>query len=365
MAEEIRDIHGGNIYKASRQYGICTENLLDFSANINPLGMPEGLKETLIDSLEGIGNYPDPECTELREGISRYLGVAAENIIIGNGASEVIFLLMEVLKPSRLLIPAPAFLEYAKAAGSFGIPVDYMELKEESDFVLDMEELISTMDRGYDAVLLCNPNNPTSRLLKGKDLTRLLEAAAKKRTTIIIDEAFIELTVGGNTNSAVGFLEKYKNLFIIRALTKVFAIPGLRLGYGLGDCRLLEAMWKRKMPWSVNSLACSVGGILPKCGNFFQKTEVWLKEEKEWFFRELSLISGLKIYPPDTNFILARLTGEGWTAEKLREAMAAKGILIRNAANFQFLDKRYIRLAVKDRESNSKCLQALRNVLIL
>ena len=217
--------HGGNIYKASDQYGIAKQDILDYSANLNPLGIPDLLSNIFVSNIQRTENYPDPECTALRNAISSYVNVNSYNIIIGNGASEIISMLFSVLMPKKLLIPAPTFNEYQRFADIFKCKVDYLLLKEQDNFKLDMEELIGKFTVDLDAVLLCNPNNPTSTLVSRANLEELLKCALAKGIKVIVDESFIELTDGGNSNSISDMLASYDNLFIIRAFTKIFAIP--------------------------------------------------------------------------------------------------------------------------------------------
>jgi len=355
--------HGGNIYEASEKFGIDKKNILDYSANINPLGLPESMKEIIASSIENLVNYPDPYCNDLKAEISRYLNIGEENIIVGNGASEIIFLFFDTLHLRKVLMPAPTFSEYARAARGFNIEIDYFELREDESFRLNVDRLVSHMGNGVDALLLCNPNNPTSTLSAKEDILGLLEFARRNGIFVIIDEAFIELTVGSNENSMVEALAKFDNLFIIRAFTKVFAIPGLRLGYGLGSKTLIRKMWERKQPWSVNSLACSMGKLLAEESDYLARTRQWLEEETEWFYNELNRIPGLKVFKPQTNFVLIKILVDGFNSVKLRSEMAYKGILIRDAGNFMFLNDKFVRLAIKDRKSNVRLLSVLSETL--
>ena len=362
MSENKVPPHGGNIYKAALTYGLKLEDILDYSANINPFGLPTRLKELLAANLDNLVNYPDPDCTQLKNEISRYLGIDEDRIVIGNGASEVIFLLFEVLKLKRILIPAPSFIEYTHAAVNAGIQVDFFRLREEDGFKLSAAELKTELAKGYDALLLCNPNNPTSTLLSKDELKDIISFAAARGLYVIIDEAFIELTEGGNANSMADTLEEFDRLFIIRAFTKLFAMPGLRLGYGLGNRALIEAMWRKKLPWSVNSLACCAGEILNDSGEYLKRTGEWIAAEKIRFYNELSGIPGLKTYEPQTNFVLLKILDGRLNAGALRDMMAKKGILIRDASNFKYLDGSYFRLAIKDRESNLRLLELLKSI---
>lgn len=363
MSEYGISPHGGDIYKASRQYGFRQEELLDYSANINPMGVPEGIKERIISSIDGLINYPDPDCSSLTEEIAHYVKVSEGSIIVGNGASEIIFLLFEVLAPKRVLIPAPAFSEYAAAAARYGAKVQYFMLKEEQEFRLNVDELMEEATVGIDAVVLCNPNNPTSTLVPKRDLKRLIEYLNHKGIKLIIDEAFIELTGNYLENTVADYIKEYDNLFIIRAFTKLLAIPGLRLGYGLGNPEFVQKLRERKLPWSVNSLAACVGEFLRDNNGYLQKTEEWIISEKAWFYSELAKIQGIRVFKPETNFVLIKLEQWGLTSGEIRERLARKGVLIRDASNFVSLDDRFIRVAIKDRQSNLKFLELFTEAL--
>lgn len=357
--------HGGNIYEASKIHGVEIEDILDYSANINPLGLPEGLRDLLISGFDKLVNYPDPEYTELRMNISKYLNVDVDRIIPGNGASEVIYLMFESLDLKRIMIPAPSFSEYTQAAHAAGVQTDFFELREENGFRLQVEDLLDKIDNGYDALFLCNPNNPTSTLLSIDELNKILRFTASRKMYLIIDEAFIELTEGGNENSMVTLLSSFDNLFIIRAFTKLFAIPGLRLGYGLGNREVISEMWRKKQPWSINALACEASRLLDNCSDYLRETAHWLAEEKDRFYKELSNIKGLKVFEPQTNFILIKLVTASLNASQLKSRLTQKGVLIRDASNFTFLSDKFFRIAIKGKESNNKFLTLLNEIMNL
>ncbi len=355
--------HGGDLYNTAQKYKVGKERILDFSANINPLGISQQLREMLIAGIDGLVHYPDPQCNLLREKLAFYTGVPKEGIIPGNGASELIYLLMEVLRPRRLLLPAPCFAEYGAAAERYGTEICYYELKEQEGFKLEVNDFLDHMAEEMDAVLICNPNNPTSVLTNKENLLKIIAYAEKKNIKVILDEAFIELTVGSAENSAVEYLQRYKNLFILRALTKILAIPGLRLGYALGCGSVIKKMWEKKIPWSVNEFACSVGNIFPEgIREYLDATKVWLAEEKERLSCELTKIPELKVFQPDSNFILLKILDSSLTSGSMKEMLISRGILIRDASNFKFLNDRFIRVAIKDRNSNTMLIEALKNI---
>ena len=361
---EQTEEHGGNIHKASRILNKRKEDILDFSANINPLGIPEALKEVLLSNVGLLAHYPDPEYTRLRGRLSEYAGVPAQNIIPGNGSSEIIFLLFDVLKPENILIPVPSFSEYEKASKNAGIGIRFLELREEEDFRLNVGRIIHEIKTGMKCVILCNPNNPTSTLAPKEEMLHIAEAASRCGTALVVDEAFIELTVGGIDNSVTDFVRKYDNLFVIRAFTKVFAVPGLRLGYGIGNELLAVKMRLIQQPWSVNALAACAADFLQQADEYLKKTEAWLKTEKEWLYENLCSVPGLKVFKPQTNFILAKLPGDGVDAAILKESLMRRGILIRDASNFRYLDRRFFRVAVRDRQTNQSLVDALNKLIV-
>ncbi|HBE76778.1 MAG TPA: threonine-phosphate decarboxylase [Firmicutes bacterium] len=357
----MNEPHGGNVYKAAARFGLDREALLDFSANINPLGTPEILQGLLREKVAELNQYPDPDSMNLRTSIARYLSVPAEKIIIGNGASEIISLLFGTLKPRKVLLVTPTFSEYEQAAIRAGAMIEYFFLQSAADFQADLD-LLAKKVRTVDCLMICNPNNPTSTLLTVEQLRFLAEAATQSGISMIVDEAFIELTPGGNNNSLVAYLAEYPTLFLIRAFTKIFAVPGLRVGYGLGDPALTRRMKGNQPPWSVNLLADCIADFLPQAGAYLEQTQDWLNVELKWIAESFRQIPFLKVFEPRANFILAEIVSD-LKASDLQERLVKQGILIRNAGNFQGLNEKYFRVAVRDRESNLVLINRLRKIL--
>ncbi|HBF40128.1 MAG TPA: threonine-phosphate decarboxylase [Firmicutes bacterium] len=354
--------HGGNVYRMAQSLNVDPQTILDFSSNINPLGMPEPLKERFIASIDKLTCYPDPEYRALRENIAHYLDIPYSQIIPGNGASEIIALLLNSLRPKTLLLCAPTFSEYENAARLAGVDIQYHTLSKEDGFQLNLTKLAAHLDN-VDCLFLCNPNNPTSALLSLAELTNLADLTKHKKIIFVIDESFIELTSEGNRNSMVPRLKSFDNLFIIRSFTKIFAIPGLRLGYGLGSPQWIEMMAQSRLPWSVNAIACLVGDYLWEAPDFLDKTSKWLVTEKNWLYEELQKISCLKPFPPQSNFILVQILSPQLSAATLQDKLATQGILIRNAANFHSLNEQFFRVAVKNRIHNERLVKILQQVM--
>ena len=380
------DFHGGNIYKVFREKNI--KEILDYSSNINPYGIPESLKSRIIENLEILERYPDPDYVELREKLANLNNVNLSDIILGNGATEIIFLFMKVINPKKILIVSPTFGEYERAVKAVGtsrnsidlscsddnknienkeIEIEYFELKESDDFKLNIGNLKNQLEKKYDLLIICNPNNPTGKFLKLAQTEEILKECNKYDTKLFIDEAFIEFLADGMKESIINTEENKKNLFVTRAFTKFFAIPGLRLGYGMYfDKELEQKISEKKEPWSVNNIAELAGLTVLDDTEYIEKTLKWITKEKIYMYEKLNEISGIKVYETEVNFITGKidekLFSEGLNVKILREKMLEQGILIRDASNFKFLDERFFRLAIKDRESNKRVIEVLREI---
>ena len=384
--ETEMDFHGGNIYKVFREKNL--KEILDYSSNINPYGIPESLKSRIIENLEILERYPDPDYVELREKLAHLNKIDISDIVLGNGATEIIFLFMKVINPKKILIVSPTFGEYERAVKATEIPrdivslscsgdnknienkeieIEYFELKESDDFKLNIKNLKNELEKKYDLLIICNPNNPTGKFLKLAQTEEILKECNKYDTKLFIDEAFIEFLADGMKESIINTEENKKNLFVTRAFTKFFAIPGLRLGYGMYfDKELEQKISEKKEPWSVNNIAEMAGLTVLDDTEYIEKTLKWITKEKIYMYEKLNEISGIKVYETEVNFITGKidekLFSEGLNVKILREKMLEQGILIRDASNFKFLDERFFRLAIKDRASNDRVIKAMKEI---
>jgi len=371
MNKEKTDFHGGNIYKIFREKNI--DKILDYSSNINPYGLSENLKKEIFEKLFVLERYPDPDYIELREKIAEKNNLNIENIIVGNGATEIIFLFMKILSPKKVLIVSPTFGEYERAIkastlANDSVEINYFELKETENFVLNIKNLETELENNYDLLILCNPNNPTGQFLKLKKIEEILKICEQKNTKLFVDEAFVEFVEDWENESIINSKENKENLFVIRAFTKFFAIPGLRLGYGICfNNNLLKKMLEKKEPWSVNNIADLAGKTVLDDENYIQKTKEWIKDQKKYMYENLNKIEGLRAYKTEVNFILLKiednLLEKGLDVKNLRKKMLEKGILIRDASNFIYLNKHYFRLAIKDKLNNEKVIETLTSIL--
>lgn len=350
------DLHGGNVYKLQRKGKM---DILDYSSNINPLGVPESLKKSISENFTILEKYPDINYIELRESIGDYNCISKENILVGNGATEILFLYMKALKPKKVMIVSPTFAEYERSLKDLNVKIDFFKLDEINGFKIDIEKL-KTEAINYDLLVLCNPNNPTGSFIGKKELLELTNYLKTFETKIFIDECFIEFIDNWEQKTAINF--KNDNIFILRALTKFFALPGIRLGYGISyDYEIIKKIEEIREPWSVNAFADLAGKVILKDEEYILKTKKWILEERIWFYKKLEEIDKIKIYKSNSNFILLRLKTSN--SENFCKLMIEKGVLVRNASNFRFLDNKYVRLAIKDRIKNEQVLKAIKEVL--
>jgi len=344
--------HGGNIYRLAEELGMHEEKMLDFSASINPLGVPESVQLEIQRNMKYLYNYPDPDAMALRQHLSAYHDIDAESIICGNGSTELIYLVARVLHPMKILIPAPTFSEYERACRteSYRLQVASFQLQEENEFEINPDEFIKSMKR-CDAAFLCNPNNPTGRLIKKNAVLRIADAAKKLKCFLVIDEAFMDFRP---EDSVINEVKNNPYLIVLRSMTKFYALSGLRIGYGVFPQHLIKALNEHKEPWTVNMLAQKAGLAALKDRTYRDKTFRLMNREKRFLENGFKKI-GVTFYHSDANFYLLKIND----AEGLCRGLRKKGILVRDCSNFRGLDSRYIRIAVKAHEENTMLLKEL------
>jgi threonine-phosphate decarboxylase len=354
--------HGGNVWRLTRESGNSWQEVLDFSANINPLGFPPGIKETILSYLPAIKIYPDPECQALRKELAQLHHVGVENIIVGNGSTELLHLLPRALKLRRGLILVPAFSEYEKALRYNGKSPYFLELAEANEFQLDLGEFEEKLDE-MEIVFLANPANPTGQIWNQGQLKEVLRICHDKGACLLIDEAFIDFLDQPEKASLIPLVNAWDNLLILRSFTKIYGIPGLRLGYLISSDRVVNQMRKRQEPWTVNLLAQAVGQQLLDQEDFIHSSRLLVKEERAYLVAELGCLDNIKLYPSQVNFLLMRLIHKGLNATTLAQKLARRNLLIRDCGNFRGLDNSFFRIAVRTRPENQILITALKEIL--
>jgi len=329
------------------------EKIIDFSSNVNPLGCHPGVKKYLKKQLNQIHVYPDSESSKLRSNLKWFTGMNTSQILVGNGATEIIYNFCStfVNKKSKVLIPCPTFSEYEKAAKFFGgnvISFKSLNLNK------DLSKFIQKIPK-HGIIFFCNPNNPTGEILSKKNMEQIVKAAQKKFSLVFVDETFIELVPDSNP-TLVKSIKSYDNLFILRSFTKSFGLAGLRIGYGLGSKQTIEILQRIKIPWNVNYIAQTAASAALCYSNFLEKSRKIIKKETLFLMSSLSKLEWLSCFHSSTNFILIKTK---INSKILQKKLLKKNILVRDCSTFCGLDENYIRIAVKNRNQNKLLMKAL------
>jgi adenosylcobyric acid synthase len=349
--------HGGNLRKIALSSGKPAGEILDFSANINPLGPPEGFRPLISSRTGDLVHYPDPECTELVAAFSDRYGVSPDEVLMGNGSTELLFLLPQILGKGRALVPCPAYLDYARAAELAGLAVEPLPLSEEAGFAPDLKA-IGTLLRGDEILFLGRPNNPTGRMIPAAALRDL--AMRNPETAFVIDEAFADFVPEAEPLIASG---RPENITLLKSLTKFYAMPGLRLGAVVATPELIRRLRDRMPPWSVNTLAQAAGAAGLRDAAYAEETLRFVGDRREELVAALGTLPGLTVYPGAANFLLIRSDREGQDAPEIARRLLIGGIAIRDCSNFAGLDRRFFRIAVRTAAENDRLVRALRSAL--
>ena len=345
-------VHGGDWAGYRAEFG---RDALDFSANVSPLGLPEGVAKAITAALPTADRYPDPLCRALRARLAAAEGVPAEQILCGNGAADLIFRLVWAKKPKKALVTAPTFAEYAAALESVGCTVERFFLREADDFAVT-EEILSAVTEEIDLVFLCQPNNPTGQLTSPALVEQLLRRCTACGALLVVDECFLDFLPDGARWTAKPLLGK-GNLLILKAFTKLYGMAGVRLGYALcADAALLDAMQAAGQPWGVSSLAQAAGLAALEETAYVAKVRGLIAAQRPRLAGGLRAL-GLRVIEGAANYLLFQ------GPETLGEALRQKGVCLRSCANYPGLDASWYRTAVRTGPENDQLLQALAEVL--
>ena len=350
----MKQVHGGNLRRLAALAGRAPEQLLDFSANINPLGPPDWFSEVAATALLQSVHYPDPECAELIQAIAGRKGCRETETVAGNGSSELLFLLPRAVKARRAVIPVPAYLDYEAAAVATEVPVLKIAMAEECGFA-SRPELIAPHLQPGDIVFLGHPANPSGALVEPAEIRAL--AAAHPEVTVVVDEAFLDFVAGVPSFAA----DRPANVVVMMSFTKMFAIPGLRLGAAVADETVAERLRTLQARWSVNAIAQAVGVRALADEAFVCETQRWLGPARECLQRELEQIPGFKVFSGRANYLLVKIEDGAAGAQALTTAVLHAGIAIRPCGNYDGLDDRFFRVAVRTEDENARLVAALRD----
>ncbi|GAB6174680.1 pyridoxal phosphate-dependent class II aminotransferase [Paradesulfitobacterium aromaticivorans] len=363
-------MHGGNLRWAQETYG--HKNFIDLSANINSFGPPASVWTALTQALPDIVNYPDPASKLLRTTLARTLEVPVEQILVGNGAGELIYTVVNALKPKKVAVPVPAFSEYERAARAVQAEIVNIPLgaygwgslpplnspQEQDVFVRAWQNYLT----GCDLLFLCSPHNPTASVLPHRYFSLLLDIAYENECQVILDESFLDFVPDSIRWSGRTELNRYPNLIILYSLTKFYSLPGLRLGILMAKENYVSLFKEQRDPWSVNVLAQKAGGAALEEADFAAETREKVAQARAYLYSEFArqVFPSLEILPSVVNFALIKILDR--QASLLVRQLGERGILVRDCTNFKGLTGEFIRIAIKDIPLMQELIQALADI---
>lgn len=363
MSKKI-EFHGSDLEKIEEYYRIPKEEIIQFGANVNPLGLSDSLKEKIAANLDIISCYPDRSYTSLKETIGRYCQCAPCNVVVGNGSTELISLLISQRGAKKALVLGPTYSEYERELSLAGGELVYYHLDESKDFMLDTADFLDSVPKGTDLFIMCNPNNPTSSAVSQDSLEEILFFCKSKNIFVMIDETYIEFAPDMQKITAVPLTDKFDNLMVIRGVSKFFAAPGLRFGYGITSNREFTSMLlTHQNPWSLNSIGAFAGELMLQDSEYIKKAKTLINAERERLCLEISKLDTFKAYPPSANFILLRILKEGVTSFQVFEAAIRRKMMIRDCSSFfKDLNGEFVRFCIMKPEDNERLLKVFQSI---
>lgn len=361
---KLMTVHGGDLDVISREYNIPKNEIINFSGNVNPLGLPPSVKNAIRENVDCATDYPDVSYVGLRSAISSYTGVKSENILVGNGSTELISSFIKASQPKKAVIVSPAYSEYLKEIKLLGGEVELFELKEDNDYMLDTDCLISHINKDTDLLVICNPNNPTGTYVTMEQTEKILIHCMNCGTCLMMDETYVEFSEPNKHISAMPLIDKYPNLMIVRGTSKFFACPGLRLGYGACSHReTVDYVNSHKDPWSVNVFAELSGKVMFLDEEFIKATTDYITAERLRIKNELSKWKNIKVYETQSNFFLVEVLKNNVTSDEIFHKLIQKKLLIRDASNFPYLGSKFLRFCILNKEENDLLLKNLKKII--
>ena len=356
--------HGSDLEAISAYYNIPQESIIGFGANVNPLGLSDYVRRTLCENIDVITRYPDRNYVSLRKVIAEYCNVDEDYVVTGNGSTELISLLISQRNAKHALVIGPTYSEYERELSLTGGKMSFYNLKEEDDFEFDLDDFKKDLKEDVDFLILCNPNNPTSSVIKKNQLEILINECNNRNIFVMIDETYVEFAPDVAEITATSLVEKYSNFMILRGVSKFFASPGIRLGYGITSNKdFLLTLKTHQNPWSLNSLGALAGELMLTDTYYIKRTRDLILSERDKMCRQLDSFRYAKYYEPYGNFILVKITKEGLTSQDVFEHCIKEGLMIRDCASFDSLNGEFIRFCMMNPKDNKRLMTCLSQVL--
>ncbi len=353
--------HGSDLEEIEKIYHIPKEEIVCFGANVNPLGLSEQVKKQLSEHLDIITTYPDRNYSSLRQAIGKYCDTDPDYIVPGNGSTELISLLIRHLPSKNALLLGPTYSEYERELALNGGRLSYYNLSEKQNFQLDVTDFCQHLDHTIDLLILCNPNNPTSSAITVSDLKAIVQTCQALDIFVMIDETYVEFVSSVTEVSAVSLVSDYDNLIVLRGVSKFFASPGLRLGYGItSNVHFRGILKEHQNPWSLNSIGAFAGELFFQDNDYIQKTRQLIETERARMYQTLQTIPELNVFKPSANFILVQILKEGVTSFDIFDYLIRLKLMIRDCSSFEHLDGEFFRFCIMTPEENTRLLCALK-----
>jgi threonine-phosphate decarboxylase len=356
--------HGSDLESIEQYYGIPKEEIISFSANVNPLGISPMLRKHLETHIDAITLYPDREYTDLRRAISAYCGAPLEQILVGSGATELISRFVKETLPKKIMLVNPTYSEYAREIGLEGGELVSYQLPESSEFHMDVSDFTARLDSSFDLLILCNPNNPTGSALHHAQLREILRHCRGCGIHVLIDETYVEFADQLEDITAIPLASEFDNLFVLRGISKFFAAPGLRLGYAVtGSEAIRRRINETKNPWSINSLAAVSGACMFQDAAYIRSTREFTHSERLRVLEQLRKIPAVHVFESESNFFLLRILREDVTSETVFDRLIRDRMMLRDCASFPGLGTNHIRFCLCRPEQNDRLLAGLQQLL--
>ena len=363
MAIVKESFHGSDLEVIASRYHIDINSIIPYGSNVNPIGFSPLARQALIDNIDAIQAYPDRNYEDLRNSISKYCGAIPDQIILGNGTSDLIRLTMETIAPKKTMIVGPTYSEYARAAALAGSEVETYMLRNLDDFELDVDMFLKALNESIELLILCNPNNPTSKSLTIEQMDMILNRCLALDIFVMVDETYVEFVKDVHRISSVLLTRKYGNLIVLRSVSKFFAAPGLRLGYAItSNDDLLAETSNAKVPWNINSYA-SVARVMFEDEHYINLTQSLIHTERNLIYSALSTRKTIKVFKPEANFVLIKLLKEGQTAGEVFDYCIQRGLMIRDCTDYAGLGDQYVRFCFMKPEQNDVMVNTILEIV--
>lgn len=357
-----QNFHGSDIVSVANHYNYPIEKVINFAGNVNPLGTSSKALDSLAKNLILAADYPDRTYSKLKASIANYCNTSSDNILVGNGSTELISLGIGQIGAKKALIIGPTYSEYKRELELLGCSLDEYNLPHSHDFILDLNDLADTLSRGYDFLIICNPNNPTGSSLNQDILDELLTLCDTLGVFVMIDETYIEFSQHMDTLTAIPLCSTFDNLLVLRGFSKFFAAPGIRLGYGVtGNDILTNKIITHQNPWSVSSYAEFLGAELLSDTKFIADSKDLINKEKLKIVDALSKSNNYYCYPSESNFFLLKILDPNVTSLDIFHHCMLEGLFIRDCNSFFGNTGEFIRFCIMNPDENNRLLDILTN----